>query len=361
MRSASLRVGHSVARLTFCIAAMMTAGSAFAAADLIPLSGPADTFTHGRGVSADGFTVVGFHTTAAGSGPFRWTAATGTVNIGTGGGAPTAWATSGDGSVVVGEGLPTIGGFRWTSADGVVPLAGTRRAREVSADGNVVVGNTLGLPSQAFRWTQATGVVGIGNFPGGSGSDAFDVSDDGNVIVGRGISTNGQEAFRWTEATGIVGLGDLPGGDFTSEATGVSADGSVIVGGATSADGKEAFRWTAATGIVSIGGGTSAEANAVSDDGNVIVGRSSDLGAFYWTPAGGMQSLWDVLLANGVNPALDGWTSFSVANHVSADGTHITGGGTRNGVSEAFLAIVPEPNCVSALVLTAALARRRRR
>ena len=49
-------------------------------------------------------------------------------------------------------------------------------------------------------------------------------------MVGRGVSVSGDEAFRWTQATGMVGLGDLPGGSFNSIAWGVSADGSVVVG-----------------------------------------------------------------------------------------------------------------------------------
>jgi uncharacterized membrane protein len=41
------------------------------------------------------------------------------------------------------------------------------------------------------------------------------------------------EAFRWTEAEGMVGLGDLPPGDYGSSAYAVSGDGSIIVGTST--------------------------------------------------------------------------------------------------------------------------------
>ncbi len=40
--------------------------------------------------------------------------------------------------------------------------------------------------------------------------------------------TFGGEAFRWTQAGGMVGLGDLPGGTFGSKTFFVSADGSVV-------------------------------------------------------------------------------------------------------------------------------------
>ncbi len=113
-------------------------------------------------------------------------------------------------------------------------------------DGNIDV-------SQAFRWTESGGMVGLGDLPGGdSYSDASDVSADGSVIVGRSNSVNGGEAFRWTESGGMVGLGDLPGGDSYSDASGVSADGSVIVGRSNSVNGYEAFRWTQETGMVSL-------------------------------------------------------------------------------------------------------------
>src|SRR5262245_25705618 len=56
----------------------------------------------------------------------------------------------------------------------------------------------------------------------GGVSSALDVSADGSVVVGVSDFGSGPEAFRWTEAGGMVGLGDLPGGDFWSLAWGVS-------------------------------------------------------------------------------------------------------------------------------------------
>ena len=57
------------------------------------------------------------------------------------------------------------------------------------------------------------------------------MSANGSVVVGISDSASGFEAFRWTKAGGMVGLGFLPG-DVESDAFGVSADGSVIVGAA---------------------------------------------------------------------------------------------------------------------------------
>src|SRR5499427_7306088 len=66
---------------------------------------------------------------------------------------------------------------------------------------------------------------GLGFLPGRNQSDAHGVNADGTVVVG---SSNGQ-AFRWTAASGMVGLGALP--PTLSVARGVNADGTVVVGG----------------------------------------------------------------------------------------------------------------------------------
>ena len=57
----------------------------------------------------------------------------------------------------------------------------------------------------------------LGDLSGGVFTSlAFGVSDNGLVVVGQGDSArgavgSGREAFRWTQAGGMVGLGDLPG------------------------------------------------------------------------------------------------------------------------------------------------------
>ena len=59
-------------------------------------------------------------------------------------------------------------------------------ATAMSADTNVVAGfamNDLGN-RQAFRWTQATGMTGLGFLPGYSCSNANGISADGTTIIG---------------------------------------------------------------------------------------------------------------------------------------------------------------------------------
>jgi probable HAF family extracellular repeat protein len=297
-------------------------------------------------------------------------------------------------------------------------------ASAVNADGSVVVGGSQSSDveseidrTQAARWTAAGGMQGLGHLPGGGlSSVAVGVSGNGSVIVGSSDSASGYEAFRWTAAGGMLGLGDLPGGGFQSEANGVSGDGAVIVGYGTSASGNQAFRWTSAGGMVGLGflpGDRESAAFGVSADGSIVVGTSFssvssmqvfrwtsadgmvslgklpggfvpwgfsadgsvvvgyDTGddifsprytALYWTPDGGTRALWDVLLSHGVDPAADGWSRLEFAKATSADGNTIVGDGIRNGKSEAFVAVVPEPASIGlTLPLAAAALLRRRR
>ncbi|HEX6980978.1 MAG TPA: autotransporter domain-containing protein [Alphaproteobacteria bacterium] len=255
-----------------------------------------------------------------------------------------AKGVSADGTVVVGDsgGVNGTEAFRWTQTGGMIGLGDLpggifqSRANGVSADGSVVVGYSLsGNGTEAFRWTQGTGMVGLGDLAGGSfESQALGVNADGSVIVGYGTSASGKEAFRWTQGTGMVGLGHLPGGGSDSRANGVSADGSVVVGYSDSASGQEAFRWTQGTGMVGLGdlpgGSFGSVANAVSADGSVVVGQGNSAAgpeAFRWTQADGIVGLGD----------LPGGGFGSTALATSADGSVVVGYGTGTIGTEAFL------------------------
>lgn len=176
------------------------------------------------------------------------------------------------------------------------------------------------------------GIQTIGALPGNSYSYAFDLSDNGAVVVGSVLTDSGQKAVRWVRGTGLQELGSL-GGNF-SEARGVSADGSVVVGWATTSNGEtHAFRWTAHTGMQDLGtlGGRHSYAWDVSANGSVIVGYAEDqnlrMRAFRWVQATGMQSLGTLEGGN-----------FSEAKSVSADGNSIVGvATTSSGLRRAFL------------------------
>ena len=201
-------------------------------------------------------------------------------------------------------------------------------ASSVSADGAVIVGSgTQDLGTEAFRWTEQTGLVGLGDLQGGNFfSRASDVSSDGLVVVGRSASTNsslegfpitdqrGTEAFRWTVETGMVGLGDLPGGNFFSRAFAVSGDGSIVIGLSESELGQEAFIWDNINGMRSLtdvltnefsldlSDWTNLVARDISDDGLSITG-------FGVNPDGRTEA-WVVSLATEPTPVPEptfGW------------------------------------------------------
>jgi len=246
-------------------------------------------------------------------------------------------------------------------------LANIASFQGVSADGSTVVGNSRSAASgkhrEAFRWTSASGMVGLGNLLGYRfSSGAYDVSADGLTVVGY----SGREAFRWTDlnGNGLVdsdeklgnhpefGLGHLPGSCCDSIAYGVSADGSTVVGYSQFdlADDDEAVRWTSASGMVGLGNllgyRFSSRAYDASADGSTVVGKSESLGylfeAFIWDERNGMRNLRDVLV-NDYGLDLTGWI-LSSASGISDDGLTIVGyGDNPDGYTEAWVATIPRP------------------
>lgn len=316
-------------------------------------------YSYVSGISADGSTVIGIgEDSNLHMQSFLWTSKNGMSAFGVDSAAstyPFVNAISADGNTIVGN-LYTpqtyhYSAFSWTASKGFTDLGNlggdVTNATAVSADGTVVAG---GSNRHVFRWTASSGMVDLGILPGYTlNSTATGVSADGKVIVGYSInqtfvidnySTNGQ-AFRWTETTGLVGLGFLPGGNVNygqqgSYAAGVSADGSVIAG-YSSKDGNvylEAFRWTQEGGMVGLGavaGDNFSFAKGISADGKVIVGVSRHLfsrydatqQAFRWSAATGMQSVTDWLAKAGVVVPSDMQLTTAVATN--ADGSIVVG------------------------------------
>jgi uncharacterized membrane protein len=103
----------------------------------------------------------------------------------------------------------------------------------ISGDGTTVVGigSYGGLDREAFRWTEETGITGLGR-----GMLALGVSEDGSVIVGLdGLGAN-QEAAIWDSVHGVRSLKQVLAYDLDmtgwhlNVASAVSADGLSIVG-----------------------------------------------------------------------------------------------------------------------------------
>jgi probable HAF family extracellular repeat protein len=258
-----------------------------------------------------------------------------------------AIAISADGSVIVGAGNSTNGNqaFRWTQPTGMLGLGfingfGESEAFAVSADGSVIVGYSDSVQGlQAFRWTEAGGMAGIGDISGGLfGSASGAITGDGKMIAGIGDINGGNgtgQAFRWTQAGGIVGLGDIPGGIFSSSATGISADGTVIVGTGDLIlfNQGEAFRKIGNGGLVGIGdlaGGTfHSTASATTYNGAVVVGQGHSV-------HGAVAFRWQGNVMKGLSD-LAGGAVDSSATACSADGSVVVGYGTEEGGRRAFI------------------------
>lgn len=293
----------------------------------VPLSLPA--FIEPRGVSFDGSVIAGSvaqlngvpniqayrmenNANPLGLGAFVPPLATSVENI-----LSECFGISDDGSTVVGgartdsapplpDGRRPLEAYRWKNGSMMKlgDLAGGGFAsvsRAANPNGSVIVGEgTTAAGAQAWVWRDpASGGAGVleplPDLPGGDDfSQAFDVSDDGRVVVGRSGNTasgpNTSVACLWRDGQ-VIEIGDLPGSDTASVAWGVSGDGAVIVGEGYS-DLTPAF---------------------------------GEFEAIYYTEAGGLKNL-RVMLSTEYGVDLTGWILFR-AVAVSRDGRVICGTG----------------------------------
>lgn len=262
---------------------------------MLELGGASDgrIFAYPNDVSADGSTIVGaLNAPGGGASAAIWRAGGGVSALdaaGSGFVTGLATAVSADGAVVAGNGVRTLatGGqrseaFVWSAPEGTRTLGvlGTSPssqsfASDVSADGSTIVGSSgANFDFSAFAWTEPDGMHAL------LGSDAYSsasaISADGRYILG----TTATGAFRWSDTTGLIDLGD-----FVPSA--ISDDGSIIVG--TARDFSElgqtcAVIWDGVHGIrplydalqsdygLDVNGWTLNEALDVSANGTVIVG-----------------------------------------------------------------------------------------
>lgn len=201
------------------------------------------------------------------------------------------------------------------------------RAYGVSDDGKFVAGYfAANRKFEAFRWTDATGIVSLGFLPGANWSSSTgnghqSLSGDGTTTIGRSFlfdssipGTVWSEGFVHTEADGMRGVGARE-----TWPQGVSDDGRVVTGYFT--DNHEGFYWTENEGVVRLGflpDDNRSQASSVSGDGSTIIGLSwndaleNDYEVFTYTETSGM-------VATGLRPG------FTNPLHISNGGTMITG------------------------------------
>ena len=157
---------------------------------------------------------------------------------------------SNDGKTVVGRSgeFPNDQAFIWSREDslrllGSLPRHERSSAWAVSGNGSVVVGASDSVdrfldPSASFIWTDEEGMREVQNAPGFDfDANATSISADGTVVSGtvsrllpggRSVFDVRNEAFRWTEEEGMIALG-LPESAVESWGDEVSADGNVVL------------------------------------------------------------------------------------------------------------------------------------
>ncbi len=219
---------------------------------------------------------------------------------------------------------------------------------------------------QAFRWTAGGGYQQFTDPAGydeslpaqrGTSSDgSVSVGDISNIDLGTGTET-AHQAYRWTLANGIVGLGYLPGGD-RSVALGVSADGNTVFGisNSTTSPGVtyfgELYLWTSGSGMVSLGkpagydqynniGGTSADASVLAFSAGDSTSQNPDAAFIFPTASHIYYDIGALLAQAGAGASIAGWSELTPFG-VSDDGTTLFGSGTDpNGLTQGWVAHFP--------------------
>jgi uncharacterized membrane protein len=164
---------------------------------------------------------------------------------------PRCWAVSGDGTFLVVAGVTgsRYAVMRWSPPTGAVELwppppgfNSVGGPYSISADGRViggVIGRSDGESFEPFVWTSERGLRPLGDLRPPLCVEygaVRAVSADGRTLVGQATGPNTSfclpEAFRWTEATGLQGLGvpAVPQGRTGTIALAVTAEGSVVSG-----------------------------------------------------------------------------------------------------------------------------------
>lgn len=236
----------------------------------------------------------------------------------------TVSGSSADGSVI-GAYVQNGSYYMWTAATGVTSIGGAWQGgvASVSADGSRISGSAYGSDGLGYAGYYSVGtgqwttLGGIGGSLDTSASSSWNISGDGNTVVGLGwVGGATAHATASTPAGDLHDLGSIGG---SSRANGVSYDGSVIAGWVEQPDGQ----WTGAYwqdgtlhNMVDNQGNALQEAEAVSADGNWIVG-SGNFGQTWRYNTGTQQTEW---LGD-----LDAMGDFQGATGISADGHIIVG------------------------------------
>jgi hypothetical protein len=209
--------------------------------------------------------------------------------------------------------------------------------RGTSADGNVIVGVSIG-PSptsfrRAYRYVHGSGVSGIPLLPGGTNNNALAVSPDGDLVlvVGNGTGAPNSEPYLYRASNGAIQRLGSPNPNLL-EAWGPGA--RICSGSDGTCNGRLVAAGMTADGSV-----------VVMNFGSPILQQNPSVfgGQYaYFRNQHGWFHLTSALLANGVDLGLSGWDPQTLfISGVSSDGTLVFGAGAQNGVVKGFVADFP--------------------
>src|SRR5262245_20738288 len=338
---------------TIAVALIFTAPSSRADsyfARLGPL--PGHTWSTAIAVSPDGQTVLGWSANDSDFGAyFRWTRAGGLEEL------PFSWEfrpddVANDGRL--GGTARTLSDYfyfsqaaRWSESAGL-ELFGVlnndceSRGHAISASGDTIVGESFGDSGQdTYPCTLPTPVrSGANNLRAlhcsaefNVGGTAYDISADGQAIVGRVFGSENWQFVIWREGDQDLELGRRPDGYF-SECS-ISGDGTTVLAG-------DRFRWSEATGWSEF---EEFSAERLNYDGSRAAG-ATERGPAIWDQTTGVLYIAPVLI-QCLGFDLSGFSLYR-ASDISGDGMTVVGTGCNsNGRSEGWVARLEDSACPS--------------
>ncbi|MBB6370846.1 T9SS type A sorting domain-containing protein [Chryseobacterium shigense] len=300
------------------------------------------------GISDGG--IVSMHTSAGQI--YKWDELNGLVQIGSiSNGYPAAGRTliTADGTKIGSSTTNTVTSFNeistyntasasWSNHGGLVPTGWDGHVSstwDMTSDGNTIVGLgwlTAGT-AHAVKWNAASGVTDLGSIVPNRSSRANAINSDGSVIVGWQDQDNGtRSGVKWVN--GAESFITDSNGNYVGEAGDVSADGTTIIGAAM----PNPYVWNSVNGLTYITHPNSSAffrggATGISADGKKVVGFFRPFAAppmsgegFIWTAAGGRVNLNDYAVSMGINTQ---GVNMSLPLAISQDGRRIAGVGTN--------------------------------
>jgi uncharacterized membrane protein len=285
-----------------------------------------------------------------------------------------------DGSAFVGDGPHATGiswGFGLYQRDG-----GTFRAwgslsqgyqataRGVSGDGNRVLieSGSLSYPAAGLATTDGSLIPATprGILDSASYTSAIDISRNGNAYIGHAGLESTSVDYRFRVGGGVDPLwAPTQYEGQVAWATDLSDDGDVVVGRVFTGRSTSAMCfWNGldATAVLSPDGYESGFATAVSGGGDLIAashyngsGPNTVTHAYLWSPSMGWRAAGEFFAMHGV--AAPNATSIVSITEISSDGLTFLG---KYDNGQSFLVVIPAPSSLALLGVAAFASRRRR-